>query len=79
MPAGFDFGTINASRLAVKVTGLSTMPGREEPLRVQRRRRGEDVGRGAVLDLGLEHVRAGEAVLLSASYALNTSVSEAAA
>ena len=26
MPAGFDFGTISASRFAVNVTGLSTMP-----------------------------------------------------
>ena len=26
MPAGFDFGTISARRLAVNVTGLSTSP-----------------------------------------------------
>ena len=26
IPAGFDFGTISASRLAVNVTGLSTRP-----------------------------------------------------
>ena len=26
MPAGLDFGTMSASRLAVNVTGLSTIP-----------------------------------------------------
>ena len=48
----------------MNVTGFSTRPAREQPLGIDRARGGEDVGRGAVPDLRLEHVGAGEVVLL---------------
>ena len=62
MPAGLLAGTSTTTLLVANVTGRVQRPAREQRLRLLRARGGEHVRRRAVLDLALQHVRAGEVV-----------------